>query len=1337
MAFKPTPQQQAAIDAPHNRNAVVTAAAGSGKTTLLVDRILRLISDPELDIPADTLAIMTFTRNAAAALRTKLNDGIAKRIRELPKNDSTRKYLSDQAIALRAASIGTIDSFCINILKENVHAFGLPMNFSIADDARVSSMKNLAMKSTLAYFYEHDEGDSCPDGDISAEERRVLFFTFSFEDDRQLQDCINAVFEKFASYADREEWLDRCVGLYEDFDRMSDIFAPANLGMIKNCLDKATLRLSLIESIVNDYANEKQERGKSWKQEVLVAMNEYFNGCQKLVDDTTKAFEALSADPTAANFTRFFEELGEAPNFSERKDPQSPAKKCLTAAKKGFTLASDLRAMAFFDSEERPIFPQQQTAVKTFVKLLRHFSESYRSIMHTNGTLDFAECEYLLLERLREDETLRSQLSERYSCIIVDEFQDSNDVQAEMFRLISNGKNNLFYVGDVKQSIYGFRGGNPLIMGRLINKPSALGRLCASAGKLTVSPSESGKVRVKVSLAGKNPTAYLNRSQRFKVLPLTKNFRSRKAVVDTVNTIFSGVMTQKYGGVDYANGAALVLGSNAFYQPVSDPDKYKTEILLVESAVKSDAAKKETQAKIIADRINELIAEGFLVTGKDGKLRPCGFGDFAVLMRGNSDMGLFKEVFAKNGIPSVLPKNTEFLTSEEIALTLDLLRVIDNPMRDEEMLRVLMSPLFGFTADETAQLKLGTLGFPLEEIEDDLSPIAGMMKSRTLFGCLSFCCREEDPEYDRESVSEKASDALALINILNSSEKTARRISEKAQRFLKCLEKLRTFMSNNAVDELIRFACDETEIYNVIATYENSRQRLANVRLLQKYAADFENADGGTLSDFLRFLGGLESSSLNAANVPEDVSNAVKLMTFHASKGLEMPVCILAEMNTPINKQDSFQPVLLSHKYGIAMKYVDNRERFSVQPLAYNTFSRIIAEGAYSDELRLLYVAATRPMDKLIITAEAADSLQGLKLPKDATPVSVFSDGKPINWILRSLFRNVSENTLSAFDADRSKPLSIGDFAEVVAVKPPVAKAETDDEDKVSEDDIIEEEEFEEEFSEEELFEDELEEDMSEVWELAQEISEKLNVKYPHAAETRLQAKYAVTELAHSSMDSTTDKIVYFNLPSFAKNAKMAGNKVGDAYHHFMEHCRLEVIRDSADISDTIREMIAELCEEQLISEDERDILLSREGFVRNLAGFFESGLGKRVLSDISRVRREQPFRAEVPAQRLGVKGRDGADSSALISIQGRTDMYFYEDDGIVLVDYKSDTRANLAKELDNYCKQLMTYKEILPQVTGVPVKQVLIYGFSVGQVIDCEKPWEIFEQNRSETDED
>lgn len=1329
MAFKPTPQQQAAIDAPHNRNAVVTAAAGSGKTTLLVDRILRLISDPELDIPADTLAIMTFTRNAAAALRTKLNDSLAKRIRELPKNDSTRKYLSDQAIALRAASIGTIDSFCINILKENIHAFGLPMNFSIADDARVSAMKNLAMKSTLAYFYEHDEGDSCSDEDISAEERRVLFFTFSFEDDDTLKKCINAVYEKFSSYADREEWLDRCVRLYEDFDKMSDSFAAANLGMMRNYLEKASFHVELIKSITADYEGEKLLRAKNWKKEVLDAMNDYVSESEKFISDTANAFEALSADPTAANFTRFFEELGTTPIFTMKKDPQSPAKKRMTAAKNSFTLASDLREMAFFDSEERPIFPQQQTAVRTFVKLLRRFSESYRSIMHTNGTIDFAECEYLLLERLREDETLRSQLSKRYSCIIVDEFQDSNDVQAEMFRLISNGKNNLFYVGDVKQSIYGFRGGNPLIMGRLINKPSALGRLCSSAGRLTVAPAESCKARVKAkaSLAGKNPSAYLNRPQRFEVLPLTKNFRSRKAVVDTVNAIFSGVMTQKYGGVDYANGAALALGSDSFYQPAPDPDRYKTEILLMESTGRKkssdeeDISKTTAQANVIADRINALIAEGFLVTNKDGSLRPCGFGDFAVLLRGNGHMAAFKEAFAAKNIPSVLPKNTEFLTSEEIALTLDLLRVIDNPMRDEEMLRVLMSPLFGFTADETAQLKLGTLGFPLENIEDDLSPIAGMMKSRTLFGCLSFCCREEDPEYDRESVSEKASDALTLINKLNSSEKTARRISEKAQRFLKLLEKLRTFMSNNSVDELIRFACDETEIYNVIATYENSRQRLANVRLLQKYAADFENADGGTLSDFLRFLDGLESSSLNAANVPEDVSNAVKLMTFHASKGLEMPICILAEMNTSINKQDTFQPVLLSHKYGIAMKYVDNRERFSVQPLAYNTFSRIIAEGAYSDELRLLYVAATRPMDKLIITAEAADSLQGLKLPKDATPVSVFSDGKPINWILRSLFRNVSANTLSAFDADHSNPLSIGNFAELLVVKPPVAENESEnsDEDEKNEKKSLE------------------NEDMSEVWELAQEISEKLSAEYPHSAETRLQAKYAVTELAHSSMDSTTDKIVYFNLPSFAKNAKMAGNKVGDAYHHFMEHCKLEVIRDSADLCGTIREMIAELCGEQLISEDERDILLSREGFVRNLAGFFESGLGKRVLSDISRVRREQPFRAEVPAERLGVKGRDGAESSELISIQGRTDMYFYEDDGIVLVDYKSDTRANLAKELDNYCKQLMTYKEILPQVTGVPVKQVLIYGFSVGQVIDCERPWETFEQNRSETDED
>lgn len=1256
-----TPHQQMAINAPHNKSAIVTAAAGSGKTTLLVERIIRLLSDKSLEIHGDSFAIMTFTRNAAASLRKKLISKLSARIKDIREQgdpDNIADMLSERLFELRSASIGTIDSFCINVLRENAGLFNLPVGFTIANSARLFGMKNAAMQKTMELFYSDEY--------FSAQERAELFYTFSFENDDALRGAIEDIAQKVSSYADRDIWLEKCCERYSSLDELS-------AKNIKSAVRRIGAAIKSYEDIPSGYAQiiGEYEAGKKADAEIANALRVYAQGDIDYLARIKTAYAELCKNPCAKTLGEFSQQAldknsAELPKNASRNKSHTSFSKLA----KQFKLAKTLLDEVFVYDEEERILPQQRTAITALTRLVRLYLDEYRSIMHTKGCLDFAECEYLLLSKLRENKQFRQQLSARFSCIIVDEFQDSNDIQAEIFRLTANGNNNLFYVGDVKQSIYAFRGGNPKIMERLCSKPRALAKRPKSL---------RGKICGDAEL-------YLKENPMFSVIPLNKNFRSRKNIIDSVNDIFSGVMTRKIGGVDYSDGAQLELGALCPELDETAQSEYLTEINLLRcKADDSDesGAKTVYQARYVASRIRKMLDERFQVT--DGaQMRAIKPSDIGILLPKNKNMTVYRDALAEMGVPSVIPKSGSFLHAEEIALLIDLLTVIDDPLRDEELIRVLMSPIYDMSAEQAAQLRLGLLGLPLDDIDEDLSPIARHVKNHSLYGCITFCSRGLNCENGTEEYQELCAklDSAGIV----------RNVDPILARFLEDLSQLRFFMSASSVDALIKKACETTDFLSVICTYEGSRQRMANVRLLIKYAEDFESSDGGTLSDFLRFMSKLDDKTLDATNAPESATSAVKIMTFHGSKGLEMPVCFLCDLELKMNTSDSSGQYLISHDEGLTLKYVDINSRYQAESYAYKSHQRAIQERLRGEELRVLYVALTRAQDKMIITALYNNKAADLKLKTSEEPAEMLEGTMPIKWITRALLRQADAKELKEIDSSEGAGLSavkIGSHSVIQFIEqfeqPAITKQSTDES---------------------------LPQQVADADEkLTQDILRQLCAKYPHADETALQAKYTVTELAHSADPDAM--MVYLNMPSFARRNAPTGKEVGDAYHHFMEHCPLERFKNGADC-DTAAQIIDELCDSGVLSAAETQILLSsKRGCINNICRFFESAIGQRVLKNINAVLREMPFYAEIPANKLGL------DGDKAVCIQGRTDMYFVEDGEIVLIDYKSDTAENLERELDNYCAQLMTYKEILPQVTGLNVKELYIYSFSTGKLIN------------------
>ncbi len=1198
--------QLRAVEFPHDNPAVVTAAAGSGKTTLLVERIIRLLSDRELGIRAESLAVMTFTRNATKSLREKLNRALSGKLAEIPAGDDfdeQRAYLSKQIFGLRQASISTIDSFCIKIIRENPEAFDLPVNFTIIDAAKKAALQMRAINAAMSDFYGNDKL-------FSDSERRALFYTFNFENDDALIKQVVSAAEDLTSCANADEKLSETLDVYENYSSYERWFMPV---LINEFFDKTVCsireKLSALEEFPELISAEAAEKGKSKEIAPFLQEIEEF-----IADENRRCgeFLGLYKKLKEPSFKKLADIIGQFKEFKAMKAP-STGKGPRLASRKQFSEAAKAlqkqceKIEKFSADFSEECFEQQKTAVCAFVKLVRAYREYFSAVKNAAGAAEFSDCELMLLSRL-SDEDYRKSLSDRFDCIIVDEFQDSNDIQAEIFKAL--GGKRLFYVGDIKQSIYAFRGGNPDIMARL----------CAG---------EDG----------------------FKALPLNLNYRSRKAVLNTVNKAFSGLMTREFGGVDYKDGNALEFGAEFLPKLPDDiAEKYKSEIFFVNESETCEN-KDMLLARFAAKKIRELHDdENFTIT-KNGVLCRPDYSDFAILLRTRTNIDLYREALREQGIGSAAPTGRDFLISEEVKLVLNFLSVLDNPLKSEELLKVMMSPIYRFSAQDTALIRLGLLGADEKKLSDDeKKQIAAKLKKQPLFNCLKFC---ELPELPLETE--------------NGSVK--RHVSEKLSGFMSDIDKFRSFANSNSLYHLICKIYEDTDAEAVVSAFEDSARRVANIRKLADLAADFEARDGGGISDFLRFIERARENrrlSVEEAARAEESEGAVSIMTFHGSKGLEVPVCILSDLEYKMKSSDFTGNLLFNREKLFAVKSTDIKRRAKLDTPALEAISLLNRKKLCGEELRLLYVAMTRAQEKLIMIAEAKSENWSKSVFDEQSPDATFEGVMPFKWIFSSLLR-YSTDTGEIDGAD----CVVRDVSFDAATPKLNAVEKTEFDIPDSEADAL---------------------------------AQKISTRYKYEEDTRRRAKFSVTEIAHknSSMPLILTK------PVFAQDKGLSGADKGNAYHRCMELIPTEKFA-KANVQD-----YAKIAEKSILEMEENKILTHEEANAvdaEKIAEFFKSELGRRMLES-AEVFREQEFYAEI----------DGADFDenglGKIAVQGKIDLYFTENNGIVLVDYKSDTAENLLKEKDNYAKQVKIYGAVLPDLTGLSVREAYLYAFLSGEAV-------------------
>lgn len=915
MGVKWTTDQQHAIEC-RKGSVLVSAAAGSGKTTVLVERVIRRLTDEDNPCSAEDLLIVTFTRAATAQMREKIGAAILKRLSE----DPTDRHLRRQYMLLPFAKICTIDSFCNDLVRENFHALGISPDYSLLDNETAVIMKNDVCEAMLERAYEEDS-----DGSFSG----LSDMMSSGSSDEDFAKLIIKMYDISTAYPFPDLWLDSLIEEYSQPDINKScwgvIIKKYVCDMLDYCVSSSNDMMAAMESdsIVAD----------AYGAAVQSDINMYAELREKVNRDWDEALEAFN--------TVKYMGLGRVPKGYESETKNT----VMTARKKLKDLLKKVpNIMCVSSGEHSEDVRLMRGPVTKLIELVKQFGREYSAEKDKMNSADFSDILHRALNLLAVSDgrggyiktDLARELSSHYVEILVDEYQDINEAQDMIFKAISADENNLFTVGDVKQSIYRFRQAMPEIFLRR---------------RSTTHSFESGKYPLGITLGS--------------------NFRSRVGVTSCVNYIFRQLMSTEAGELEYDDSEAL--NAAAKYPERDTPD---CELHVVtDKGNRADTL--EAQARYVARYIDRTIREGKTLVTKGGALHPASYGDFCILLRTAKNVSsVYANALSERGIPVFSPETGGFFEAAEISFILSLLRVLDNPVQDIPLAAVMLSPLFGFSAGELADIRASA-------------------KERLEAG-------ETEPLYRSVTASADEGD-------------------EKAAAFLKKIESLRRLSLTLSAGELVRRVCEETGFDAIAGAMPDGERRRLNIGLLCDYAEKYEAAGNLGLSGFIRFIDKVARTSgdLATAARPSENADIVRIMTVHQSKGLEFPICIFADMQHAFNERDNTESVLISSSAGLGMKR-RTEDGISVYDTASRRAAVITSERmGRSEEMRVLYVALTRAKENLVMVTSVPNPEKGLAkvavecgIGERANPFAVLRMNNFSDLVLMALMRHPAADEL-------------------------------------------------------------------------------------------------------------------------------------------------------------------------------------------------------------------------------------------------------------------------------------------------------------------------------------
>ena len=1202
MAIAFTPEQQKVIEL-HHCNALVSAAAGSGKTAVLVERIIQTVCDEAHPVDIDRLLVVTFTNAAAAEMRERIARGISAKLEERPESEHIQK----QAALLHNAQITTIDSFCLFLLRNHFNEIGLDPAFRIADEGEVKLMQQETLQELMEDGYR-DKGESfrfcveyfCPGGKESVLEQHILNLS-----------------RYAASFPFPEEWLSERKKDYLARD-VEDI-CNSDYGryllmhlqkMAAGCIEKLDRVKRLCQEPDGPYMY-----GELAEQEL--EQLEALPGCQSLTEYEVKL--------TTINFGRL---------PSKKDESVSPAKRELAKRLRGEVKDSIKRSAERFFATPLELSAKQGYAciepVEMLADLTLEFDRRMEEKKREKKIVDFSDMEHYALKILlkREGGSVRPsgvalEYRQHFAEVLIDEYQDSNLVQEYLLRAVSgeeDGRYNRFMVGDVKQSIYKFRLARPELF----------------LEKYDTYRSEEGHC---------------------KRIDLSRNFRSRTQVVDTVNSVFSKIMSRDMGGIEYDAGAALYPG--AIYP---DSEGCESEMLLVEKPdSESEENAKQIEARAVAGRIKEL-KTSFQVTDKvSGSLRPVNYSDIVILLRTNSGWDEeFKQELEKEGIPVYITSKTGYFSAAEVQELLQFLRVLDNPTQDIPLFGVMRSVFGGFTEEEIARLRSGK-------------------KNCSLYEAVCVFIKEEAAEKNAVEVFDTI--------MQDTARQDTARLKEKVTAFLEMINEYRSLTVYMPIRELLTRLVFDFDYLNYVTALPAGSRRRANVEMLFSKASDFEKTSYFGLFHFIRYIEQLEKYEVDfgEAELLDENADVVRIMSIHKSKGLEFPVTFVCGLSKRFNMQDTNQSMIADMDLGLATDYVDPGKRVRNRTLRRNVLSVKLREDSLAEELRILYVAMTRAKEKLILTATVGNAARSWEIAGESgadrlTYPDFAEAGSFLDFLMPIL---PGTNILVAVKT--GEDLTADSFREQISLHGKRARLEQSKEP---------------------------EHDVS-----YESLRQRLGAVYAYENLSGLYTKTTVSELKIAAM-ADRDEAAYHTfeeeevlpfIPRFRRGEeRISGAVRGNAYHRVMEILDFDSVMAAAedgDMGTALHNFLLKQVEDKRLSREYLEAI--REEKILNL---LTSELGQRMYRAYTagRLYREQPFVMGVGADRLG----QGFPKEETVLIQGIIDVFFVEEDGLVLLDYKTDSVRSMQELWNRYETQLDYYQEALQNLMGQPVKERILYSF-------------------------
>ncbi len=1298
-----TEQQKRAIQA-RGGNVFVTASAGTGKTAVLSGRCVSLVSDVAPGPDVLNMLVLTFTEAAAEQMHAR----IAQQLREAYQQTRDPRLLR-QLVLLQGANISTIHSFCKRIITEHFHKLSLDPSFRVIDADEAMLLKGETLEETIEWAWRQDH---LVQGMHALLHRRDLRGSDGFLGSViRLSDFLEGVVMP-------ERWCDRARLLAEQIDPLGSELGDKQQQIIKDRLGTILARLRVAKRIYEDEVPDGD-----WGEKVEENLIEPVSACL----DQLKAKNWRGCAQGIRGFNK--------PRLSTPKGlPEAVTKVIKDLQKNAVEAFVGLNDLALLNPSYLDVVGRS-TSLQTriLIELVQRFNLLYAQRKNNLNGLDFADLERRMLKLLTTEDAYGERLSpsetglalrQRFKYIFVDEYQDINPVQQAILDALSSG-NNVFVVGDVKQSIYAWRGAEPAIF---------LDRLRPASPDL-----KSGAYGFRVDL--------------------NYNFRSVKGILDFVNKVFGRIMTREVAHIDYDEASMLrpapdagqttedggrktedgraskpivelhILDEKGNSRGAADEEDQEQETAggsakgsalddgsaepgktIVKAGGLGDATQdglalitaRQRQAALIARRIREIVgvetgrAEFQVQDRQTGDYRDVQYRDIVVLMRSLAKKANdYVEILRLAGIPVNCEATAGYFEATEVRDMISLLKVLDNPQRDVELATVLRSAFFGISDTELAKIRLYGKDKP----------------ERVNYHACAAGYAENGPDD---------------------------RLKDKLKQAFAQLEQWRSLARRGHLASLIWRIYRQSGFLAFVSALPNGQARKANLLRLHDRAVQFEgfasNTGIASLTRFVDFLERLQEAGQDwaPAQPGSAAGNAVRILSVHKSKGLEFPVVFLAELETQFNTRDIHADLIADTNDAVGLQVIEPRSNTKLRSLGHEVIGEKRLATMLAEEMRILYVATTRARDRLILTAGQKRTdcgkilANGLLLGGDTIPAWLLKPCKSaLEWVLYGLSdQRVLHQAFGTDLGDHTRDQGLFDFRLhgedelkdlsrfVLTLRTSKAKAVF--------------------FTRKTTSADE------EGRRMLAQVKSMLSHQYAFAPAVQLAAKSSVTKLTHQDdmfaqrdYSEALDRQPVALAASSQKAMPEAriGRLVGTAAH---------LVISTLDLKKPVTLSVIEKTRDRLVKEGAIRASVAESIDTQAILAFFESKLGALVCDKRNTIWQEWPFTFGLPAEAGGQRTQDGGrkddravsnpqsairnpQSKEIVVVQGLIDLLVRTPEGMLVIDFKTDRvfGEEVPRRAEVYRGQLELYARAAADICRERVRQRWLYFLAPRQAVE------------------